>query len=348
MCKTKKQIKNILGFFAIILLWTIKGYFKSANKPFKNVLLRNGFHPSIVSNPSIVFNNYKSVLPTKYIYFYAKVAIKIISFCIKKGCCQNMQALLRHIGLAPTYSYDPVIMLGRFAYTEIKIPEATLPEEKILIYSVMIGDYDEIFDPLFISDNCDYVLFTDNLNIKTKIWKIHFIQPNKAYSNKWNVLYYKTLAYKVLPKQYKYSIFVDAKVFICGDIRQMLNFINDRCKLVMINHGANHTVLEEIDACVKQRALNREKALIQYNEYKSMGFPDNLGLVDTCILVREHNDISVIQTMDIWFVEFDKYPLRDQLSIMYSVWKSNVNYKIVDGSVWNNQFTVVKRHKNEN
>ena len=153
------------------------------------------------------------------------------------------------------------------------------------------------------------------------------------------------LSHKVLESKYKYSIYVDAKVFICGDIRQMLNFINNRCKFAMINHGANHSVLEEIDSCVKQKSLNKEKALIQYNEYKSTGFSDNLGLVDTCILIREHNDKIVIKTMEIWFAEFDKYPMRDQLSIMYSVWKSNVNYTIVDGSVWNNQFTVVKRHK---
>jgi hypothetical protein len=345
----EKLIKNTLGFFAIILLRTIKGYFTSNNKLFRSLLLRNGFHPSVVNNPSIVFNNYKSESPTIYIHFYAKVAIKVISFCVKKDYCRIWEhALFSNIGLLPAYSHDAVLMLGRYTYTEIKIPEAALPEEKILIYSVMIGDYDEIFDPVFVSGNCDYILFTDNVNIKTKIWKIHLIQPNKEYSNKWNVCYYKMLAYKFLPKQYKYSIYVDAKVFICGDIRQILNFINERCKFAMIKHGDNNTHREEIDTCIEQGLVDKEIALNQYNEYKLMGFPDNIGLVDTCILVREHNNSSVIHAMDTWFAEFDKYPMRDQLSIMYAVWKSNVNYKIANGSVWNNQFMVIKRHKYDN
>jgi len=345
----KKQVKNIFGFFAIILLQTIKRYFKNDNKPFINLLLHNGFHPSVVNNPSIVFNNNISAAPTKYIHSYAKFAIKIISFCIRKDFCRNWQwNLFRNIGLLPAYSYDAILMLGRYKYTEIKIPEATLPEEKILIYSVMIGDYDVIFDPVFVSDNCDYILFTDNVNIKAKIWKVHLIQPDKEYPDKWNVRYYKILAHKVLPKQYKYSMYVDASIFICGDIRQLLKFINEDSKFVLFKHSANNTLLEEIDACIKQKSINKEILLKQYNEYRLNGFSDNSGLAECGILVRDHNDPSVKNAMDIWFSEYDKYPMRDQLSIMYAVWKSNVDYTIIDGSVWNNQFSVVKRHKNDN
>ncbi len=156
------------------------------------------------------------------------------------------------------------------------------------------------------------------------------------------------MAHKVLPKKYDYSIYIDAKVFICGDIKQMFSFINKTCQFAMINHGDRNTLLEEIEACVKYKRLTNEKkeiALIQYNEYKLSGFRDNLGLVDTCILIRAHKDLDVVRAMDIWFSEFDKYPMRDQLSIMYSVWKSNVKYKIVDSSVWSNQFMIIKPHQ---
>lgn len=341
--------QNIFSVLIIVLLYSIKGYFKSNNSWLKKCLEELSFHPSIVNNPFIVFEHYRSILPTIYIHFYAKVVIKAFLLSIKKGYWNSENHFfLKFIGLQSAYIHDVNLMLDRtirFPFREIEIPQKVDIQEKVVVYSVMIGDYDEILDPVYISNNCDYILFTDNINIKSKIWKIQLIEIDTSHSKKWNVCYYKMLAHHVLCRDYHYSIYVDAKVFICGDIKQLLNFIDDKCKLAMINHGDRTTILEEIDACVRLKSINKENALLQYEEYRSKGFFDNLGLVDTCILIREHQNHRIVEAMNVWFIEFDKYPMRDQLSIMYSIWKSGVNYKIIDGSVWSNQFSIVKRHK---
>jgi hypothetical protein len=43
--------------------------------------------------------------------------------------------------------------------------------------------------------------------------------------------------------------------------------------------------------------------------------------------------------METWFAEFEKYPYRDQLSVMFSLWKNGFyDFKIIEGDVYNNQF----------
>ncbi len=181
----RKYVKKVLGFWGIILLRTIKGYFKSNNEQFKDLLLGKGFHLSIANNPFIVFNNYKSVLPTIYIHFYAQFVIKKVSFCIRRNCWKNdiCLKLLRIVGLQQAYLYDIKLMFekipNRKPCTEIKIPENLLINERVVVYSVMIGNYDEVLDPVYVSDNCDYILFTDNANIKTNVWKVHLIEPSE-------------------------------------------------------------------------------------------------------------------------------------------------------------------------
>ncbi|GHV58309.1 hypothetical protein FACS1894182_09980 [Bacteroidia bacterium] len=53
--------------------------------------------------------------------------------------------------------------------------------------------------------------------------------------------------------------------------------------------------------------------------------------------------------METWFAEFTKYPYRDQLSVMFSFWKSGFTaLKIIEGNVYNNQFIQENREKTMN
>lgn len=40
--------------------------------------------------------------------------------------------------------------------------------KKIVIYTAFTGNYDNLKEPEYIDENCDYVCFTDNPNIKSK------------------------------------------------------------------------------------------------------------------------------------------------------------------------------------
>jgi hypothetical protein len=104
--------------------------------------------------------------------------------------------------------------------------------------------------------------------------------------------------------------------------------------------------VEEKQRCIQRGVIPAEIAEKQVADYLSQGFPDSFGLIDCRCLIRKHSDKQLQQAMEMWFAEFEKYPYRDQLSIMFSFWKSGFDaFKIIDGDVYNNQF--IKQNRKE-
>ena len=89
---------------------------------------------------------------------------------------------------------------------------------KIAIYTSFIGNYDNLKDPEFIDDNCDYICFTDNTSVKSEIWKIIPIETSNLDNNR-IAKQFKVLPHKYL-KEYKYSFWIDGSFRITGSIRE--------------------------------------------------------------------------------------------------------------------------------
>ena len=49
-------------------------------------------------------------------------------------------------------------------------------DAKIVIYTCITGNYDEIEEPLIIESGCDYFLYTNNKELESDIWTIKKIQ----------------------------------------------------------------------------------------------------------------------------------------------------------------------------
>jgi hypothetical protein len=339
--------KWIIALFTIVLLRTIKSYFLLDNAKFKKLLLNKGFHPLIANYPHIIFNYNRSRFVI-YLHFWARFVLSAFSFSIRHRCWRNCNTpvLLKRIGWTEPYIEN--VRWMNLPYS-IKVPiNEAVDGKRIAIYSVMVGDYDNILDPVYISDNCDYILYTDNANIKSEIWQIKLIEKTENYSDKWYSRYYKMFAHKVLDEYYDCSIYVDAKVLIWGDIVQLINYLNKDCLFAMIKHHLRFCLKQEIEYCIEKGKTSETEAKKQYRNYINEGFPDNLGLVDCCVLIRNHNEVKVQKVMETWFDEFTKYPMRDQFSIMYSLWKNNMKeYCIIEGLVYNNQFVIEKKHRHQ-
>ena len=58
-------------------------------------------------------------------------------------------------------------------------------KKKIAVYTVIMGDYDYLKEPEFVMDNCDYICFTDNPDLKSDIWQIRYDNNNLLDSTRW-------------------------------------------------------------------------------------------------------------------------------------------------------------------
>lgn len=57
------------------------------------------------------------------------------------------------------------------------VPNFSLKKkEKVLIYTAIFGNYDVITEPQYVDEYCDYICFTDNKNLHSKVWKMIYIK----------------------------------------------------------------------------------------------------------------------------------------------------------------------------
>lgn len=344
----RKTKRYLLSFVTIVLLKTIIRCFNSNNLQFKKELTLCGYHPAIVNNPYIVLEKHK-VNSKLCVGFWVRFVLRFFAFSIKQNCwfSERRQKMLSLLGIKIQYVKHSNLLLKNSEtshYNESPIFYNDLPQGKKVVYSVLIGDYDDIFDPIYISQDCDYILFTDNTNIKSNVWVIKLVQINEIYSQKWNSLYYKILAHKVLSNEYEFSIYIDTTILIHGDIIQLLRYIDNKHPLVMFKNFGNSSIKEEIESLINLKWVPRDKVEELYNNYLLDGFPDNLGQIESGVLIRKHNNESVRIVMEKWMVEITKYPYRDQFCMMYSLWKTNTkDYLVINKSVWDNQFVIHKK-----
>lgn len=212
-----------------------------------------------------------------------------------------------------------------------------IKNSKIVIYTAFTGDYDNLKDPDFIDDNCDYICFTDNPNIKSDIWKIVPMEDSNLDNNR------KAKQYKVLPHKYlanyKYSFWIDASFKIIGSIRE---YVYKYLKNPMLNvlHDERCCVYDEV---IVSAGLDRYPSAIlskQLEYYENQGLPHHYGLVSCGIIFREHANQKIIELMENWWSEILEYTNQDQVSFAYVCWKNGFHPSVSNVYTWNNEYWI--------
>lgn len=194
---------------------------------------------------------------------------------------------------------------------------------KTVCYTCITGNYDNLKHPYIISQNIDYICFTDNMQIQGGIWKLIPIPNELKYLN--NVK--KQRIIKICPhrylKDYNISIWVDGNIQIKNDLNKFVaqydlneNFLYTRI------HPFRNCIYDEAEACVKMNKDTNFNIQQQIQKYKDDGYPAHIGMVETGILLRKHNNIKCQLLCNNWATELLKYSHRDQLSFNYVCWKN--------------------------
>ena len=200
---------------------------------------------------------------------------------------------------------------------------------KKVIYSVIIGDYDNISN-FTKQEGYNYFLFSDIIYNNTN-WTII---PISKLIEKTNISYIKMTRYfKLFPhlffKEYELSIYLDASYIINGDLNELLlRALNPSFDLYFIQHPIRNNISQELSAVIEYKKDSKESVNIVRKRYNEENFPDNLILTQNSIIIRRHNNKNIIKLMEIWWNEIKKYSYRDQLSLNYALWKLNLNIKI--------------------
>lgn len=195
---------------------------------------------------------------------------------------------------------------------------------KNVIYTILVGNYDRLMQPLAVDENFDYLCFSNDIKEKkVGVWTIRRIPFQD--SDKTRVSRYpKLLPHKVL-QEYDYSLYIDANIQITG--RELYDLINRKIEeetlIAQVPNIFRNCIYKDIEIAYRKRKVDFKGAKRQYKHLKQEGFPEHYGLFENNVILRKHNDPKVVEISEAWWKEYSNYTHRDQFCLMYVYWKHN-------------------------
>lgn len=212
-----------------------------------------------------------------------------------------------------------------------------IKNNKMVIYTAFTGDYDTLKEPEFIDENCDYICFTDNPDLKSDTWKIIQMEDSTLDNNR------KAKQYKLLPhrylKDYKYSFWLDGTFKIKGSIREYIyKYLKENSNMLCVVHTERDCIYDEYEASKIIPRYPRAVMEEQVKTYEKEGFPRKYGLAVMGAIFRQHNSPDIIKLMEDWWDENIKFTNQDQLSFAYVAWKNDFHPSVSLIYYWDNEY----------
>ena len=214
---------------------------------------------------------------------------------------------------------------------------------KGVVYTAVTGGYDQIHLPEYIDPALDYICFTDKKELKSDVWQIRQIENPLGLDNIRLARHHKILCENYVG-DYDYSIWVDGKIKITGDLLEIIRRYHLHSPLLCFSHYERDCIYQEADVCKSMGKGNAAEIDHQITKYKSEDYPEHNGLVDTCVLFRSHGNDSLNTMLSAWWHEVETESVRDQLSFNYACNKTGFEYDLCNLYLYGNPYFVTESH----
>lgn len=192
---------------------------------------------------------------------------------------------------------------------------------KYVIYTSLVGSYDNIHQPLDVDERFDYILFTDHLTTdQIGVWQVHSI-PTLSGNGMLRSRYVKCFPTRVLA-DYEASLYIDANIQITTSkvYDRFFDFLERGLEWGGVQHPFQKCVYDEICAIVDLKWVHDYEVVNWYRAMKIDGFPEAWGLYENNVIFRRHTS-KVDAIGDFWWKTLVGGCKRDQFSLMYALWK---------------------------
>ncbi|MCX5680405.1 MAG: DUF616 domain-containing protein, partial [Candidatus Omnitrophica bacterium] len=220
-------------------------------------------------------------------------------------------------------------------------------KNRIVVYTAIFGDYDDLRPPknIFRKINCvDYICFTDNEKLRSDVWDIKIIPGSDHRSLRLCAKEYRIFPHKYFSR-YKYSIWIDGnRELFCDPRYLILKYLKSE-NFALFKHDLNGSIYEEGAHCKLWKKDLEDCINSQLEKYRKENFPAHFGCAVTSVILRKHNAEEVVNLMQKWWIEITEQSERDQISLMYVVWKNNMPIKIIPNAGRLNKWFPRRCHK---
>lgn len=205
--------------------------------------------------------------------------------------------------------------------------------EKV-IYTAIMGVYDQLKDPTVITPGWHYICYTNNRDLKSNIWEIVFVN----FQNVKQVRRHKI----IVPFQYQLSIWVDASIEIRCDLNDFVAKYHTS-NFTLMKHPHRSCVYAEAEACIVRKKDKAEVIHTQMKTYRKLKYPYNRGMVATGLLIRNHCQ-EVVMFCERWWNEVNIHSKRDQLSFNFTTFINPIKYNLISFDVLQDEFKLHLHH----
>jgi hypothetical protein len=217
-------------------------------------------------------------------------------------------------------------LLFPYIFSGPRLLTRIVPSEKKVVYTIILGDYDDLKEPEIVSKGWDYICFTDRDDLHSAIWRIVKIKCPSGLTSKRCSGFFVTNPFKYL-NQYELSVLVGGQISIHCDINEFVrNYLVPDKSIILSRHPVRTCIYDEAEKVKDAKKDSGKIVDKQMDKYRREGFPRNYGLVRTGVMIRRHHDKNLIRHGRLWLKEIVKHSQRDQLSFNYILWK----YKLTD------------------
>ena len=224
-----------------------------------------------------------------------------------------------------------------------------IQNNKIVCYTCVTGGYDSIKDPLYITPGIDYICFSDMpFPRNIKVWKFQNI-PKELVGlddvRRQRVV--KICPHRYLDPKYDVSIWIDGNILVTGDLQKLVSQYDlEKYPLYTRIHPGRKCIYEEAKAILGLKKESPEIVERVITRYRSEGYPEKIGLAETCVILRKHNQKECRLFDETWATEVLLNSKRDQLSFNYVAWRQKfmIGYMMNEFHMNENQFFRLTPH----
>lgn len=238
----------------------------------------------------------------------------VIHADLKKALRTRLEKLLIQSGLHPEQDGTPAWLASNYFSTK-----------RIAVYTSIFGPVDALREPVFVPDNCDFYIFTDQPVPADSLWVRKELDgiPETILGN--SVLMNRYV--KMFPDQffpdYNFTIYLDGKYQVRTDLTEFVQDMN-QTGLKMFAHPLRTCVYQEIKTCITLGKGNQSDLKAYANRLQTAGMPENYGILEGGMIVREVGNLTCQNLMQKWWSEFNKYAKRDQISLPFVLWQEKI------------------------
>jgi GT2 family glycosyltransferase len=192
--------------------------------------------------------------------------------------------------------------------------------KRIVVYTAIFDGYDGLQQPDAVSDDADYVCFSDAPIQAPGAWHVRAL--DYFHCNPRRMARFAKLHPHLYFPDHEWSLWIDGRVKLRVDPIELVRQSSGR--LTAFWHPNRTNPFDEADEVIALGLDGDDVVRRQMSRYRALGLPADAPLHETNVLLRRHNDEVVVAHSRRWFAEMQSGSVRDQLSFDFAAWQTGL------------------------